>query len=228
MHETRARHQLSSAGRSADRHSDDRHARGRRLDHQRPQGRVANAPLAKLFAVRAPTADGAVRTFLVPRDTPGLSVHATTARTIASITAPAATVTFENCRVPADNLLGRRRRTPLTAERSARTLAGPGDQSRHRPRRLRGGARLRAAARAGRTPHHRASGDRHEARRDRDPARGRARRRSGRRPGPPTIPRRSPTAACPTCRSRPSPRCSPRRRSTTPPRTRPNASAPWA
>ncbi len=73
---------------------------------------------------------------------------------------------------------------------------------------------------------HQAIGD--EARRDRDQARGRAQRHLegglGRRPprgARRSQPRRSAAA-------RPSPRCSPRRRSSRPPRTRPSASAPWA
>jgi alkylation response protein AidB-like acyl-CoA dehydrogenase len=69
---------------------------------------VANAPLAKLFAVEVETGSGP-GTLLIPRDTPGLSVtdndqpgrwyHGTSGD-----------VTFENCRVPADNLLPARRR----------------------------------------------------------------------------------------------------------------------
>ena len=51
---------------------------------------------------------------------------------------------------------------------------------------------------------------------------------SGAPPGPRIIRTRLPTAACPTCRCRPSPRSTPPRRSIARPRTPPNASAPWA
>jgi alkylation response protein AidB-like acyl-CoA dehydrogenase len=63
---------------------------------------VANAPLAKLFAVEAKTDQGIV-TLLVPRDTPGLAVedqpaprwyHGACGR-----------IALKNCRVPAGNLL---------------------------------------------------------------------------------------------------------------------------
>ena len=50
----------------------------------------------------------------------------------------------------------------------------------------------------------------------------------GRRRGLRTTRKPSPTAASPTCRSQALPRCSRRRRSTAPPRTRRNALAPWA
>jgi alkylation response protein AidB-like acyl-CoA dehydrogenase len=69
------------------------------------KARVANAPVAKLIAVQARTGTSGVSTFLVPRDTPGLSVlepdpserwfHGSCGE-----------VVFENCRVPAENLLG--------------------------------------------------------------------------------------------------------------------------
>ena len=119
-------------------------------------------------------------------------------------------------------------RAQPAARRRPRRAARAGAQSRHRPRRLRGGARLCAAARAGRPPDHRAPGDRHQARRHRDPARGRAQRDLAGGLGRGPSRGASPTAACRTCRSPPSPRCSPPRRSIAPPRTRPSASAPWA
>ncbi len=133
----------------------------------------------------------------------------------------------------AEGLSACRPRTCSASERRASTAgraapARPGAQSRHRPRRLRGRAGVRAASRAGRPPHRRASGDRHQARRDRDPARRRAHRHLARGLGVRPSRTPSPTAACPTCRSPPSPRCSPPRRSIAPPRTPPNASAPWA
>jgi alkylation response protein AidB-like acyl-CoA dehydrogenase len=65
---------------------------------------VANAPLAKLFAVRAATGDGAVRTFLVPGDSAGLSVSddGTIHR---NYHGSRGTVTLNGCRVPADAVL---------------------------------------------------------------------------------------------------------------------------
>jgi alkylation response protein AidB-like acyl-CoA dehydrogenase len=63
---------------------------------------IANAPIAKLFAVEAMTSDGIV-TILVPRDTPGLTVteqpgprwyHGACGR-----------IALKDCRVPAGNLL---------------------------------------------------------------------------------------------------------------------------
>ncbi len=69
--------------------------------------RVANAPLAKLFAVevslsleRGKEGSG---TILVPRDTPGLSVHESGERWRHGSRGD---VTFTDCRVPAENLLG--------------------------------------------------------------------------------------------------------------------------
>src|SRR5882762_373234 len=66
---------------------------------------VANAPVARLIAVQARTGTGGVSTFLVPRDTPGLSVlepdpserwfHGSRGE-----------VVFKDCRVPTENLLG--------------------------------------------------------------------------------------------------------------------------
>jgi alkylation response protein AidB-like acyl-CoA dehydrogenase len=67
------------------------------------KGAVANGPLAKLFAIEA-TTDKGPALILVPRDTPGLSV--------AEQDQPrwyhgaCGLLTLENCRVPADNLLG--------------------------------------------------------------------------------------------------------------------------
>jgi alkylation response protein AidB-like acyl-CoA dehydrogenase len=63
---------------------------------------VPNAPLAKLFAVQASTAAGA-GTLLVPRDAPGVSVRAQEGHWFHGSYGE---VTFSNCRVPADNLLG--------------------------------------------------------------------------------------------------------------------------
>ena len=70
---------------------------------------VANAPLAKLFIIRADTPQG-TSTLLVPRDAPGLTVHEAI-RAIGGTAAggepgirwhhgPGAAVTFKGCRVP--------------------------------------------------------------------------------------------------------------------------------
>lgn len=85
---------------------------------------AANAPIAKLFAVVARTGAG-TSTFLVPRDTPGLSVGETI-RAIGGTAAggepgirwhhgPGASVTFQNCRVPAARMLGKEGQGPLAA-----------------------------------------------------------------------------------------------------------------
>jgi alkylation response protein AidB-like acyl-CoA dehydrogenase len=77
--------------------------------------RVANAPLAKLFAVQVSTGAGGVSTLLVSRDTPGLSLtegepgmrwhHGACGE-----------VAFEDCRVGADNLLGAEGQSLLAAD----------------------------------------------------------------------------------------------------------------
>jgi alkylation response protein AidB-like acyl-CoA dehydrogenase len=74
---------------------------------------VANAPLAKLFAVQVATASG-VSMLLVPRDTPGLAVRDNGEGRRWSHGAYGA-VTFSDCRVPAQNLLGIEGRSPLAA-----------------------------------------------------------------------------------------------------------------
>jgi len=65
---------------------------------------VANAPLAKLFAVTVLADGGAVRTLLVPRDTPGLTVKAY-GTTGARQHGACGEVTFADCRVGADQVL---------------------------------------------------------------------------------------------------------------------------
>jgi acyl-CoA dehydrogenase len=68
------------------------------------KNRVANAPLAKLFAVQVAVGDGSIATLLVPRDTRGLSVQETSASERWGHGA-SGTVKFSDCRVPGDNLL---------------------------------------------------------------------------------------------------------------------------
>ncbi len=157
---------------------------------------VANAPLAKLIAIEAQTDKG-----------PALIARCPATRRASSVTdqpgprwyhGASGRIELKDCRVPAGNLLTARRRCRTPA---ARIPLERGRQHRHRPRRLRGRGRIRAASRAGRPADRRASGDRHQARRHRDPARRRAHRGLARRPGPRTIRMPSPTAACPTCRS---------------------------
>jgi hypothetical protein len=65
---------------------------------------VANAPLAKLFAVTALADGGAVHTLLVPRDTPGLAVRAYVT-TGARQHGACGEVTFADCRVDAEQML---------------------------------------------------------------------------------------------------------------------------
>ncbi len=66
---------------------------------------VANGPVAKLIAVRARTSENRASTFLVPRETPGLSVreHDPAERWVHG---SCGEVVFKDCRVPAENLLG--------------------------------------------------------------------------------------------------------------------------
>jgi alkylation response protein AidB-like acyl-CoA dehydrogenase len=65
--------------------------------------RVANAPLAKLFAVQVSLGEGATGTLLVPRDTTGLGVKESSPSERWCHGASGA-VTFSDCRVPAENL----------------------------------------------------------------------------------------------------------------------------
>jgi alkylation response protein AidB-like acyl-CoA dehydrogenase len=62
---------------------------------------VANAPIAKLFAVEVTTPDGP-RVVLVPSETPGLTVHAIDN---AWHHGPCGTLELKNCRVPVHNVL---------------------------------------------------------------------------------------------------------------------------
>jgi len=86
---------------------------------------VANAPLAKLFAVQVSTAGG-VSTLLVPRDAPGLSVRAQEGHWFHG---SCGEVVFENCRVPAENLLGAEGRSPLADGLEASGRGSPQSQA---------------------------------------------------------------------------------------------------
>ena len=73
-------------------------------------GLVANAPIARLFAVQVQTNPKAsdmsgVRTFLLPRDTPGLTVRESD-EVPAWYHGTRGTLVFADCRIPANNLLG--------------------------------------------------------------------------------------------------------------------------
>ena len=74
---------------------------------------VVGASLAALFVVQASIGEGGVATLLVPRDTPGLTVIETEAA-IRSRHGACGALAFDNCRVPAENVLGAD--SPLAAE----------------------------------------------------------------------------------------------------------------
>jgi alkylation response protein AidB-like acyl-CoA dehydrogenase len=77
--------------------------------------RVVNAPLAKLFAVEVATAAQGTSTIVVPRDTPGLRVQVNDASMHWQHGA-CGRIELRDCRVPADNLLGREGQSALAAE----------------------------------------------------------------------------------------------------------------
>ena len=81
---------------------------------------VANAPIAKLFAVQVRTdpKKAGVSTLLVPRDAPGLTVREPLRAVGDAVRwhhGTGAGVAFKDCRVPADHLLGKEGRSPLAA-----------------------------------------------------------------------------------------------------------------
>jgi alkylation response protein AidB-like acyl-CoA dehydrogenase len=82
------------------------------------KSRVANAPIAGLFAVQVATGAG-VSTLLVPSDTPGLAVTEVAASERWQH-GTYGTVTFKDCRVPAGHLLGSEGRSPLAADAGRR------------------------------------------------------------------------------------------------------------
>jgi alkylation response protein AidB-like acyl-CoA dehydrogenase len=75
--------------------------------------RVANAPLAKLFAVEMRTGAGGASMILVPRDTPGLRVTESGMRWHHGAHGD---LEFKDCRVPLDNLIGAEGGSPFAAE----------------------------------------------------------------------------------------------------------------
>jgi butyryl-CoA dehydrogenase len=86
--------------------------------------RVANAPIAQLFVVQAST-DAGVSTFVVPRDTAGLSVTEGVGTTRWQHGA-CGEVAFTDCRVPTENLIGIEGRSALAADNGRRS---PQDQA---------------------------------------------------------------------------------------------------
>ena len=77
--------------------------------------RVANARLARLFAVEVRTGAGGTSALLVTRDTPGLRVTAGD-RDPRRQHGACADVAFDDCRVPLDRLLGAEGRSPFGAD----------------------------------------------------------------------------------------------------------------
>ena len=87
---------------------------------------VANALVAKLFAVQAKTGKG-FTTLLVPRDTPGLAVREPLKAVGESIRwhhGAGAGVTFKDCKVPADHVLGKEGQSPF-AQGAVAASGGP-------------------------------------------------------------------------------------------------------
>jgi alkylation response protein AidB-like acyl-CoA dehydrogenase len=81
---------------------------------------VANATVAKLFAVQVNT--GGASTLLVPRGAAGLSVRAQEGRWYHGSYGE---VAFDDCRVPAENLLGAEGRSPLAGGLEAKGRGSP-------------------------------------------------------------------------------------------------------
>ena len=81
---------------------------------------VANAPIAKLFAVQAKTGSSGIATFLVPSETGGLQVDeaacAVNERAIRWHHGTSAGVRFKICRVPSELVLGKEDDGPLANE----------------------------------------------------------------------------------------------------------------
>jgi alkylation response protein AidB-like acyl-CoA dehydrogenase len=79
------------------------------------KARVANARLARLFAVEVRTGAGGTSALLVARDTPGLRVTAGD-RDPRRQHGACGDVAFDDCRVPLDRLLGAEGRSPFGAD----------------------------------------------------------------------------------------------------------------
>ncbi len=77
--------------------------------------RVANAPIAKLFAVQVSTGAKGATTLLVPRDAQGLRVTESDPHACWCHGA-SGEVRFEDCRVPAENLLGPEGESPFAGD----------------------------------------------------------------------------------------------------------------
>ena len=77
--------------------------------------RVANAPLARLFAVEVRTGAGGTSALLVARDTPGLRVTEDD-RGLRRQHGACGDLEFADCRVPLGNLLGAEGQSPLAAD----------------------------------------------------------------------------------------------------------------
>jgi len=78
---------------------------------------VVNAPLAKLFAVTASVPGGGVRVLLVPADAPGLAVRTNEKAWRHGLYGE---VTFKDCRVPAEHMLGAHAAALLAEDASGR------------------------------------------------------------------------------------------------------------
>ena len=217
----RARHQLPPPRRRRCASPPPRPATATTGSSTAPRTASPTRPIAKLIAVEAQTDKGAAL-FLVPRDTPGLTV--TEQPEPRWYHGSCGQLSLKDVRVPAGNLLGisgasdAGRAAPLAqalnlgigraAYEAALEYAGL---------RVQGGRRI---------VEHQAIGTKlAEIAIRLDIARTAIWRAAWAcRPSRTPLP----TAACPTCRSPPSPRCSPPRRSIAPRKTPPNASAPWA
>jgi alkylation response protein AidB-like acyl-CoA dehydrogenase len=155
--------------------------------------RIANAPLAKLFAVEVRSgADGAT-TILVPRDAPGLSVNESD-RNGHFHHGVCGRLAFKDCRVPVENLVSTEGVSPLAGDAARELPQDHAPPMRRRSTTRNCGCRADAASSSIRRSEpswpRSLSGSRSHA------------LPSGRRRGLVTIRKHSPTAACPICRSR--------------------------
>jgi alkylation response protein AidB-like acyl-CoA dehydrogenase len=77
--------------------------------------RVANGPVAKLFAVEVSSDANGASLLLVPRDTPGLSMRESD-RSGHFRHGVCGELVFKDCRVPLENLVGREHENPLAGD----------------------------------------------------------------------------------------------------------------